>query len=80
MGASLGMVLPIGSTRIEVTFDTKEIFRIEYVDFIITKPYNVILMCPMLYKFMTAAHYGYLVLKILRPKGIKLVPLITLRQ
>jgi hypothetical protein len=32
-----------------------------------TWTYNTILECPMLYRFIVAAHYGYLVLKILMP-------------
>jgi hypothetical protein len=71
-GVGPGAVTPLGSVSLPVTFGTSNNFRTEYVDFTVADlhlPYNAILGRPMLHKFMAAAHYGYLCLKIPGPKG-----------
>jgi len=71
-GVGPGAVMPLGSVTLPVTFGTSDNFRTEYVDFTVADlnlPYNAILGRPMLHKFMAAAHYGYLCLKIPGPKG-----------
>jgi len=71
-GVGPGAITPVGSVSLPVTFGTSDNFRTEYVDFTVADlnlPYNAILGRPMLHKFMAAAHYGYLCLKIPGPKG-----------
>jgi hypothetical protein len=71
-GVGPGAITPLGSVSLPITFGTPDNFRTEYVNFVVADlnlPYNAIVGRPMLHKFMAAAHYGYLCLKILGPKG-----------
>jgi hypothetical protein len=66
-------VMPCGCISLLVTFGTHENFRTESVLFVVTEvnlPFNAILGRPAMYQFMVAAHYGYLVLKMLSPNGV----------
>jgi hypothetical protein len=66
-------VTPCGYISLSVTFGTAQNFRTESVLFDVAKvslPFNAILGRPALYQFMTVAHYGYLVLKMLSPNGV----------
>jgi hypothetical protein len=56
-----------------VTFGTKANFRTENIQFDVVEvnlPFNAIIGRLTLYRFMTVAHYGYLVLKIPSPAGV----------
>jgi hypothetical protein len=66
-------VYPLGSIALPVTFDTKENFRTENVQFNVVEvnlPFNAIIGRPALYRFMAISHYGYLVLKMSSPAGV----------
>ena len=61
-----GSTTPIGQVRLPVTFDTRDNYRTELIDFDIAHihlPYNAILGYPSLAKFMAVTHHGYNVLK-----------------
>jgi hypothetical protein len=64
-------VMPRGS--LPVTFGTAENFCTESILFDVAEvslPFNAILGRPALYRFMTVAHYWYLVLKMPTPDGV----------
>jgi hypothetical protein len=66
-------VYPLGSIALPVTFGIKENFRTENVLFDVAEvnlPINAIIGRPTLYRFMSIAHYGYLVLKMPSPAGV----------
>jgi hypothetical protein len=66
-------VYPLGSIAHPVTFGTEENFRMENVMFDVAEvnlPFNAIIGRPALYRFMSIAHYGYLVLKMSSPAGV----------
>jgi hypothetical protein len=66
-------VMPRGCISLPVTFGTAENFRTESILFDVAEvslPFNAILGRPALYRFMTVAHYGYLVLKMPTPDGV----------
>jgi hypothetical protein len=59
--------MAIGQVRLPVTFDTRDNYRTESLDFDVTYialPYNSILGYPALARFMVATHHGFNVLKI----------------
>jgi hypothetical protein len=63
----------LGSITLPVTFETKENFRTENVQFDVAEvnlPFNAIIGRPALYQFMAIAHYGYLVLKMPSPARV----------
>jgi len=65
-------VFPLGSIA-GVTFGTKENFRTVNVQFDVVEvnlPFNAIIGRPALYRFMSVAHYEYLVSKRLSPAGV----------
>jgi hypothetical protein len=69
-------VYPLGSITLPVTFRTEENFRMENVQFDVAEvnlPFNAIIGRPALYRFMAIAHYGYLVLKMPSPAGVRTV-------
>jgi hypothetical protein len=66
-GVTKGSTTPIGQVRLPVTFGTRDIYRMESLDFDVTYialPYNAILGYPALAQFMAAMHHGFNVLKI----------------
>jgi hypothetical protein len=66
-------IIPRGCISLSVTYGTPENFYTESVLFDVTEvslPFNAILGRPAQYQFMTVAHYGYLVLKMLSPNDI----------
>jgi hypothetical protein len=66
-GVTEGSTTPIGHVRLPVTFDTRDNYRTESLDFdvaYIALPYNAILGYPALARFMAATHHGFNVLKI----------------
>jgi hypothetical protein len=66
-------VMPCGCISLPVTFGTVESFLTESVLFDVVEvnlPFNAILGIPVLYQFMTVAHYGYLVLKMSSPNDV----------
>jgi hypothetical protein len=66
-------VYPVGTISLPVTFGTEDNFHTENVQFEVAEvnlPFNAIIGRPALYRFMTVAHYGYLVLKMPTPAGI----------
>jgi hypothetical protein len=59
--------------RLPVTFDTRDNYRTEILDFniaYIALPYNAILGYPALARFMAATHHGFNILKIPGAKGM----------
>ena len=61
-----------------MTFGSPDNFRTEMVTFDVPHfeiPYNAILGRPALAKFMVSAHYAYMVVKMLGPKGPISVPI-----
>jgi hypothetical protein len=67
------LVYPLASIALPVTFRTEENFRTENVVFDVAEvnlPFNAIIGRPALYRFMTIAHYGYLVLKMPSPTRV----------
>jgi hypothetical protein len=72
-GVGSGSIILRGSISLLVTFGTSEKYRMESNNFDVEEvnlPFNAIIGRPMLYQFMTIAHYGYLVLKMPSPNGI----------
>jgi len=66
-------VFPLGSIALPVTFGTDENFRTENVQFDVVEvnlPFNAIIGRPALYRFITIAHYGSLVLKMPSPTSV----------
>jgi hypothetical protein len=66
-GVTEGSTTPIGQVRLPITFDTRDNYRTESLDFdvaYIVLPYNAILGYPTLARFMEATHHGFNVLKI----------------
>jgi hypothetical protein len=64
---------PLGSIALPVTFGTEENFHTENVQFDVAEvnlPFNAIIGRPALYRFMSIAHYEYLVLKMSSPARI----------
>jgi hypothetical protein len=73
-GVGLVSVTPRGCISLPVTFGTADNFRMESVLFDVAEvrlPFNAILGRPALYQFMSVAHYGYLVLKMPSPNGVR---------
>jgi hypothetical protein len=69
-------VYPLGSIALPVTFGIEENFHTENIQFDVTEvnlPFNTIIGRPALYRFMAIAHYGYLVLKMSSPAGVRTV-------
>jgi hypothetical protein len=59
-------VTPVGQITVPITFETRENFRIENLQFEVADfgmDYNAFLGRPTLSKFMVIPHYTYLVLK-----------------
>ena len=55
------LIIPWGAITLPVTFGTPENFRTEYISFTVARlnlPYNTILWCPLLYKFMARTTMG----------------------
>ena len=72
-----GSTTPIGQVRLPVTFGERKNYRTELIDFNVAHirlPYNAILGCPALAKFMAVTHHGYNVLKMPGSGGIITVP------
>jgi hypothetical protein len=66
-------VYPVGTISLPVTFRTEVNLRTENVQFEVVEvnlPFNAIIGRLALYRFMAAAHYGYLVLKMPSPSGV----------
>jgi hypothetical protein len=64
---------PIGQISLTVTFGSRENFYLETIQFEVTDfkiTYNTFLGWLALSKFMAILHYAYLVLKMLRPRGV----------
>jgi hypothetical protein len=73
LGVGPGSIIPRGSISLPVTFGTPENYRTESILFDVMEvnlPFNTIIGRPALYQFMTATHYGYLVLKMPSPNSI----------
>jgi hypothetical protein len=71
-GVTEGSTTPIGHVRLPVTFDTRDNYRTESLDFgvaYIALPYNAILGYPALAKFMAATYHGFNILKIPSANG-----------
>jgi hypothetical protein len=69
-------VYPLGSITLLVTFGTEENFHTENVPFDVAEvnlPFNAIIGRLTLYRFMATALYGYLVLKMSSPAGVRTV-------
>jgi hypothetical protein len=65
--------MPIGQISLLITFETRENFRTENIQFEVANfetAYNAFLGRPSLTKFMAIPHYTYLVLKILGLRGV----------
>ena len=76
-GISPGASVPRGQIGLAVTFGDPSHYRTEKVVFDVADfdlPYNAILGRPALAKFMAVAHYAYMVVKLLGPKGTLTVP------
>lgn len=61
-----------------ITFSVGNNYRTEYLLFGVARlylPFNAILGCPMLHKFMAVIHYEYLILNLLRPFSVISIPL-----
>lgn len=72
-GINPGETKPQGKISLPVTFGTSANFRTETIVFDIADiplPYNGILGCPTLAKFMAASHYAYNTLKMPGPRGV----------
>jgi hypothetical protein len=72
-GVTKGSTTPIGQVRLPITFDTRDNYRIESLDFdiaYIVLLYNAILGYPALARFMAATHHGFNVLKIPGANGM----------
>jgi hypothetical protein len=72
-GVTDGKMIPLGQVELPVTFGERDNFRTENVVFDVAHfdlPYNAILGCPALAKFMAAVHYAYSTLKIPGPSGV----------
>ena len=55
------LIIPRGAITLPVTFGTPENFGTEYISFTVARlnlPYNAILRCPLLYKFMARTTTG----------------------
>ena len=76
-GVTDGFTTPIGQVRLPVTFEERNNYRTELIDFDVAYshlPYNAILGNPALAKFMAVTHHGYNVLKMPGSGGIITVP------
>ena len=65
-GVTDGSTTPIGQVRLPVTFDTRDNYRTELIDFDVAHirlPYNAIHGYPALAKFMAVTHHSYNILK-----------------
>jgi hypothetical protein len=72
-GVGAQPVYPLGSITLPVTFGTEENFCTENVQFDVAEvnlPFNAIIGRQALYRFMSIAHYEYLVLKMPSPAGV----------
>ena len=59
-GVTDGSTTPIGNISLPITFDKRDNYRTELIDFYIAHirlPYNAILGYPALAKFMAATHH-----------------------
>ena len=68
---------PKGKITLPVTFGGELNYRTERIVFGVVNlplPYNVILGCPALAKFMAAPHYAYNTLKMPGPLGVTTIP------
>jgi hypothetical protein len=64
---------PIGRISLSITFETRENFRTENIQFKVADfetAYNAFLGSPALTKFMAIPHYNYLVLKMPGHRGV----------
>ena len=64
---------PVGWATLPVTFDTRDNYRTEYVNFEVAEfetSYHAILGRPSLAKFMAIPNHTYLLLKMPAPKGV----------
>jgi hypothetical protein len=71
-GVTEGLTTPIGQVRLPVTFDTRDNYKMESLDFdiaYIMLHYNAILGYPAMAKFMAAMHHSFNVLKITSVNG-----------
>jgi hypothetical protein len=69
-------VYPVGTISLPVTFGMEDNFHTENVQFEVEEvnlPFNAIVGRPALYRFMAVAHYGYLVLEMPSPVGVRTV-------
>ena len=76
-GVTDGSTVPIGQVRLPVTFGQRNNYRTELLDFDVAHirlPYNAILGCPALAKFMAVTHHGYNILKMPGSGGVITVP------
>ena len=76
-GVNPGRSQPKGKVTLPVTFGGELNYRTERIVFdvaVIPLPYNGILGCPALAKFMAASHYAYNTLKMPGPMNIITVP------
>ena len=76
-GITDGSTVPIGQVRLPVTFEARDNYRTELIDFDVAHirlPYNAILGYPVLAKFMAVTHHGYNVLKMPGSGGVITVP------
>ena len=66
LGVTEGSTNPTGQVRLPVTFEQRNNYRTELIDFDVAHihlPYNAILGYPALAKFMAVTHHGYNILK-----------------
>ena len=76
-GITDGSTVPIGQVRLPVTFEARDNYRTELIDFDVAHirlPYNAILGYQALAKFMAVTHHGYNVLKMPGSGGVITVP------
>ena len=72
-GVTDGKTVPVGQIELPVTFGGRENFRTQNITFDVVHldlPYNAILGCPALAKFMAMVHYSYNTLKLPGPAGV----------
>ena len=72
-GITDASTVPIGQVRLPVTFEARDNYRTELIDFDVAHihlPYNAILRYPALAKFMAMTHHDYNVLKMPGTGGV----------
>ena len=72
LGVNLGATQPWGKIELPVTFGSKDNYRTENIIFDVADialPYNGIIGCPALAKFMVVTHHAYHALKLPSPWG-----------